>query len=42
VGLTPFTAPVENPVDVADAFDELAPTLLDDGAADEDPAWLEL
>lgn len=43
VALTPFTVPVENPVVVAAAFDEPAPTLLEDGATDdEDPAGLEL
>jgi hypothetical protein len=43
VALTPFTVPVEKPVVVAAAFDEPAPTLLDDGATDEeDPLWLAL
>jgi hypothetical protein len=42
VGLTPFTVPVENPVDDAAADDPL-PILLDDGPTDEeDPLELAL
>jgi hypothetical protein len=36
VGLTPFTVPVENPVDDAAAVDDPLPILLDDGPTDEE------